>query len=57
MAVHDVEVNPIRFGFLDAARFGGNFAEVSRKQRGRNNHPREAKVFLPGVKQSDGNQI
>jgi hypothetical protein len=38
MAVHDVEMNPVGFGFFDAAGFGGEFAEVSSQQRGRNNH-------------------
>ena len=50
MAVHDVEVNPVGFGFFDAERFGGEFAKVSGQQRGRNNHGREAKVFRFGVK-------
>ena len=50
MAVHDVEVNPVGLGFFDATRFGGEFAEVSSEQRGRNNHGREARVFRFGVK-------
>ena len=49
MPIHNVEMDPIGFGFFDAARFGGELTEISGQQRRRNNHRREAKVFRDGV--------